>query len=55
MIKQTNATPTLKSLPFTITKTKTFQCVDCGNRYPVTAATKKINNVKPKYCKYCMC
>lgn len=55
MIKK--QTPTLPSptLKLTITKAKTFQCVDCGNRFVVASVSKKIDTNKPKYCKYCVC
>lgn len=38
-----------------INKTKTFQCVDCGIKYPLSFASKKIDTYNTKYCKYCMC
>ena len=55
MIKKQTPTTPIPKIKLTIVKTKTFQCVDCGNRFPVSAVTKKVDTVKPKYCKYCMC
>jgi NAD-dependent SIR2 family protein deacetylase len=54
MIKKQLSIPTVPIIKLSITPTKTFQCVDCGNQYSINLISKKINTSKPKYCKYCV-
>ena len=47
----TNTPP--KTLELTVTATKTFKCIDCGERYAIKYASLKFPKKHPTYCKYC--